>query len=100
MQAGGTWSEGPLVVDGDLYFVGWISTRCRSGTEKRQRGENSEREIAFAIAFPANSLKPRQLCTFADLPRTPQVFVRSAFFELAAIFSWRARDPLFLFPAF
>src|SRR5438105_14754612 len=52
---------------------------------KRQRGEDCECEIAFAIvSFPANSLQPRQLCTFAYLPRSPQVFVRPAFFELAA----------------
>jgi len=25
-QAGGTWPEGPLVVDGNLYCVGWIHT--------------------------------------------------------------------------
>ena len=29
--------EGPLYVDGNLYFVGWVSTRCRSGMAKRPR---------------------------------------------------------------
>ena len=29
--------EGPLYIDGNLYYVGWVSTRCRSGTAKRPR---------------------------------------------------------------
>jgi len=29
--------EGPLYVDGNLYYVGWISTRCRSGMARSRR---------------------------------------------------------------
>jgi hypothetical protein len=28
-------AEGPLYVDGNLYYVGWISIRCRSGMARR-----------------------------------------------------------------
>ena len=29
--------EGPLYIDGNLYYVGWSLTRCRNGMAKRRR---------------------------------------------------------------